>query len=69
MPGQSWDPASPALLMILLLPQELPAFVLPHHDLCLAASARWGEETLRGHLSERMHVWKKTKQLLYESRS
>lgn len=34
VPGQSWGPASPVLLTIFLLPQELLAFVLPHHDLC-----------------------------------
>lgn len=34
VPGQSWGPASPVLLTIFLLPQELLAFALPHHDLC-----------------------------------
>ena len=68
LPGQSWDPASPISLTILLLTEELLVLVLPSHELCSVG---------RGDLARATHqkdvdMWKKPKppkHLLSESRS
>lgn len=43
MPGQSWDPASPVFLMVLVFTEELLVLVLPRHEPCSAASLLSGE--------------------------
>lgn len=70
-PGQSWDPASAALLTITL--HRRAAAISPSRSRALLGSfsAQWGEETSQEQLIRRTYIWEKKnpKHLLSESRS